>query len=200
MAQIIISTLYEKKPTLVATTKLGADILYLVVDDPINEVQQASLDMIQETLKGVVKIYTLSAHPYDIVGMSRKVVALLETFSEEDKVIVNITSGRKTQSLGLLYGAYARARYVNRIVYISEEEHKVIDLPKLSFNLTKSQERLLQKISEKKHSTLNQLAEFTEISRGMLYRNLRDLQDNGFIYTDKESRYSLTDAGKIAML
>jgi len=34
----------------------------------------------------------------------------------------------------------------------------------------------------------------------MLYRNLRDLQDNGFIYTDKESRYSLTDAGKIAML
>jgi CRISPR-associated protein Csa3 len=200
MAQIIISTLYEKKPTLVATTKLGADILYLVVDDPINDVQQASLDMIQETLKGVVKIYTLSAHPYDIVGMSRKVVALLENFSEDDKIIVNITSGRKTQSLGLLYGAYARARYVNRIVYISEEEHKVIDLPKLSFNLTKSQERLLQKISEKKHSTLNQLAEFTEISRGMLYRNLRDLQDNGFIYVDKESRYSLTDAGKIAML
>jgi len=200
MTKIIISTLYEKEPTLVAATKLGADQLYIVIDDPINETQQNSLAIIRETLEKVVKIYTIEAHPYDIVGTARKIVALLENFSEDDQVTVNITSGRKTQSLGLLYGAYARARYVNRIIYISEEEHRVIYLPKLSFNLTESQLQLLEQIEKKSHLSLSDLAEKSGMSRSMLYRNLQNLEDHGFIIVDKESRYLLTDAGKIARL
>ena len=200
MTKIIISTLYDKAPTLVGATKLGADQLYIVVDDPVNEVQQTALAIIKETLDNVVKIYTIETHPYDIIGTARKIVALLENFSEDDHVTVNITSGRKTQSLGLLYGAYARMRYVNRIVYISEEDHKVIDLPKLSFNLKESQMQLLEQIGKRNHSSLSDLAEKSGMSRSMLYRNLKNLQDHGFINVDKELRYSLTDAGKIAML
>lgn len=200
MVKIIISTLDDKEPTLVAATKLGADRLYIVVDDPINETQQSALAIIQEILEGVVKIYSIDAHPYDIVGTARKIVALLQSFSEEDHVTVNITSGRKPQSLGLLYGAYAKARYVNRIIYVSEEEHRIIDLPKLSFNLTESQLQLLEQIEKKSHSSLSDLAEKSGMSRSMLYRNLRNLEDHSFIMVDKESRYSLTDAGKIARL
>ena len=37
MTKIIISTLYDKEPTLVAATKLGADQLYIVVDDPTSQ-------------------------------------------------------------------------------------------------------------------------------------------------------------------
>ncbi|MFH1711204.1 MAG: CRISPR-associated CARF protein Csa3 [Nanoarchaeota archaeon] len=200
MTKIIISTLYDKEPTLVAATKLGADQLYIVVDDPVNDTQQTAMAIIKESLEKVVKIYTIEAHPYDIVGTARKIVALLENFSEDDHVTVNITSGRKTQSLGLLYGAYARARYVNRIIYISEEEHRVIDLPKLSFNLTESQIQLLEQIEKRSHSSLSDLAEKSGMSRSMLYRNIKNLEDHGFIMVDKQSRYLLTDAGKIARL
>lgn len=200
MAKRILSTLFNKEPVLVAATQLGADSLYLFVDDPINETQQTALDIIQESLGAVIKIYTIKINPYDIVRIAKKTVSLLESFSEEDNVTVNVSSGRKTQALGLLFGSYARAKYVNKVIYVTEEEHKIIDLPKLSFNLTNSQHRLLEKISEKQHSSLIELAERSDMSRGMLYRNLKELQDEGFIDIDKESKYVLTDAGRIARL
>ncbi len=200
MTKIIIATLYEKEPVLVSATKLGADVLYLVIDDKENAKQEDSLSLIKKSLGSVVKINTIKVSVYDIVSTAKKIVDILETLSEKDDITLNISSGRKTQSLALLFAAYTRIRYVNRIIYVTQEEHKIIELPKLAFNLTESQIRLLSQINKEEHSSLVELAKKTDMSRGMLYRNLKELQDLGLIVLEKESKYRLTDAGKIARL
>lgn len=42
------------------------------------------------------------------------------------KIIVNITWARKTQSLGALYGAYARRELVEKVVYTTEEDNAIL--------------------------------------------------------------------------
>ncbi len=200
MAKIIIATLYEKEPVLVSATKLGADVLYLVLDNKENVKQEESLALIQKSLGSVVKIKTVRVGLYDIVGTAKKIVEILDNLSEKDDITMNISSGRKTQSLALLFASYTRIRYVNRIIYVSKEDHKIIELPKLAFNLTDSQGRLIDQISKDEHGSLVKLAKKTGMSRGMLYRNLKELQDLGLIVLEKESKYRLTDAGKIARL
>jgi len=200
MAKIIIATLYEKEPVLVSATKLGADVLYLVIDEKENAKQENSLSLIKKSLGSVVKINTIKISLYDIVSTAKKIVEVLDTLSEKDDITLNISSGRKTQSLALLFAAYTRVRHVNRIIYVSQEDHNIIELPKLAFNLTDSQTRLMQQIEKNAHSSLVELAKKTDMSRGMLYRNLKGLQDIGLIVLEKESKYRLTDAGKIARL
>ena len=120
---------------------------------------------------------------------------------KDDEIFINVTSGRKTKALGLLFAAYARNDHVKKIAYNPEEDkNAVVWLPKLSFKLTDSQKKVLEVLSNKDYSkqSLTELADKVGISRAMLYRNIDELRDMGYIST--EDGLILTDAGKIARL
>lgn len=74
----------------------------------------------------------------------------------------------------------------------------IIYLPKLSFNLTESQKKLISKIQEGKFDNLTDLGEKVGTSPAMLYRNINELKDMDLIMT--EEGIKLTDAGRIAVL
>ena len=201
MAKVLIATLYSPDPVLLAANRLGPDRLILLIDQKPNKDQEKSYKLIEESLGRVVDVKKVRTEVYDIVKVAEKGVEIIDMQPKDDEIFVNVTSGRKTKALGLLFAAYARANRVKKIAYNPEEDvPSVIWLPKLSFKLTESQKGVLNALAEKdyKKTSLTELADVIGISRAMLYRNIDELRDMGYIKT--ENGPELTDAGKIARL
>jgi len=202
MAKILIATLYSPDPVLLAANRLGPDKLILLVDKNPNEEQKKSFKLIKESLGRVVEVEQVETEVYDIVKIAEKSVEIIDSQPKNDEIFINITSGRKTKALGLLFAAYARSSRVKKIAYNPEEDRTaVVWLPKLAFKLTDSQRKVLD-ILDKEDNTdisLKELAEKIGISRSMLYRNIEELKDMGYI-SSTEGNLKLTDAGRIARL
>ena len=112
------------------------------------------------------------------------------------KVIVNISGGRKTQALGALFGCYARPDSVEKIVYVTEEDKNIIELPILNFGISKTKRKILEELN-KTHVSVKALSDKIGISRGMTYNHIRELRAMGFIDQDK---FEITTAGKLAII
>lgn len=197
--KVLIATVYNADPVLLATTQIGADRLILLIDEKPNEIQEASLKLIKESLGRVIDVKTVKTKIYDIVEVAKKSVEVIDLTPKEDLIFINITSGRKTKAIGLLFAAYARCSRIRKISYHPEENKgSVVYLPKLSFDLTESQKKVLEHIQEGDFKTHAELAKIIDISRAMLYKNIKDLEYRDLINT--EEGFKLTDAGKIALL
>ncbi|MEA3343501.1 MAG: CRISPR-associated CARF protein Csa3, partial [archaeon] len=185
MAKVLIATLYSPEPVLLAATRQGTERLILLIEKEPDKEQQASLKLISDSLGRVMDIKTVKTDVYDIVEVARKCVEIVDLTPKDDEISVNITSGRKTKAIGLLFAAYARHDRVKKIAYNPEEDKKkVIYLPKLSFRLTESQKNLLEFLEAGKYENLTDLAGKVSLSRAMLYRNIKDLEDMDMITSE----------------
>ena len=201
MSKVLIATLYRPDPVLLAANRLGPDRLILLLDETNKKEQEKSYKLIEESLGRVVDVKKVTTEAYNIVKVAEKCVELIDMQPKNDEIFINITSGRKTKALGLLFAAYARCDRINKIAYNPEEDkNAVVWLPKLCFKHTESQKKVLEALAEKDYSkiSLTDLADDIGISRAMLYRNIDELRDMGYIST--EGGLVLTDAGKIAKL
>jgi len=122
MAKILIATLYVFEPIIASSTKISADRLILLIDKQPDEKQQKSLDIIKQSLGSVLEIKTVKTDVYDIVEVARESVKIIDLLSDKDEIYIDITAGRKTKALGLLFGAYARSTRIKRIMYVKEEK------------------------------------------------------------------------------
>ena len=197
--KVLIATLYSPEPVLLATTRLGPERLILFVDKTPNKEQDAALCLIQDSLGKVIDVKIVKTDVYDIVEIARECVKIIDMQPEGDHIFVNITSGRKTKAIGLLFAAYARHDKVSKIAYNPEEDkNSIIYLPRLSFKLNESQKKILEQIGDGKYDTIGDLAKNIELSTAMLYRAIDELKDMDLITT--EDGLKLTDAGRIARL
>ncbi len=196
MAKVLIATLYGPDPILVAANKLGPDRMILLIDSEPSKIQTESLELIKSSIGRVIDVKTVKTAVYDIVDVARRAVEIIDMQPKDDEIYVNITSGRKTKAIGLLFGAYARYSAVKKIMYFPEEKgSSVVYLPKLQFQLNESQKRVLEYLEKGGFTTLMDLSEKIDISRAMLYRNIKELEEMGLV-----EELKLTDAGKIARL
>ncbi|MBN1860399.1 MAG: CRISPR locus-related DNA-binding protein [Candidatus Thermoplasmatota archaeon] len=201
MSKVLIATLYTPDPVLLAANRLGPDRLILLLDETDQKTQEESYKLIQDSLGRVVDVKKVKTEAYDIVKVAEKCVELIDMQPKDDDIFINITSGRKTKALGLLFAAYARSNKIQKIAYNPEEDKTaVVWLPKLCFKLTESQKKVLEALDNKTSSkySLTELSDKIGISRAMLYRNIDELRDMGYIST--EDGLILTDAGRIAKL
>ena len=201
MAKVLIATLYSPDPVLLAANRLGADRLILLIDEEPNKEQQQNYKLIEESLGRVIDVKQVKTKVYDIVGIAEKCVEIIDMHPKNDEIYINVTSGRKTKALGLLFASYARCNRVNKIAYNPEEDKTaVVWLPKLAFKLNESQRTILYNIDKKdyQHLSYADLAEKIGLSKAMLYRSIDELRDMGYITT--ENGLQITDAGKIARL
>jgi CRISPR-associated protein Csa3 len=197
--KVLIATLYSPEPVILATTKLGPDRLILLVDEEPDKVQAESVKLIQNSLGKVMDIKIIKTDVYNIVKVAEKAVEIIDMQPKDDIIYVNITGGRKTKAIGLLFAAYARHEMVKKIAYNPEEDtSSVVYLPRLSFRLTESQKMILEFISKSEYQSITDLADKVELSRAMVYRTIDELKDMDLIETENGLR--LTDAGKIARL
>ena len=119
--KVLIATLYTAEPVILATTKLGPDRLILLVDGKINKEQEKSLALIKGSLGKVIDVKTVKTDVYDIVSVAAKSVEIIDMQPKDDLVYVNITSGRKTKAIGLLFAAYAKPSHDFIVVKFFEE-------------------------------------------------------------------------------
>ncbi|MBU0459352.1 MAG: CRISPR locus-related DNA-binding protein [Nanoarchaeota archaeon] len=200
MVKVLIATLYSHEPVVLATTRLGPQRLILLVDKEPSKEQEKSLKIIQDSLGKVIDVKVVKTEVYDIVAVAQKAVEIIDIQPNDDAIYINITSGRKTKAIGLLFAAYARHDRVKKIAYNPEEDKSaVVYLPRLSFKLTESEKKILEKLSSKKrYDNIMDLAKDVDLSTAMLYRAIDELKDKDMVTT--EHGVELTDAGKIARL
>lgn len=198
--KVLIATLYSHDPVMLAVTRLGPERLFLLMDDESNKEQDEALKLIQKSLGNVIEIKTKKTAVYDIVQIAKDCVDIIDAQPNEDHIFVNITSGRKTKAIGLLFAAYARHDRVSKIAYNPEDDKSsIVYLPRLSFKLTENQKKILELIDNKKCKTIGDFADKIDLSTAMVYRAIGELEDMDFVKSE-ESCYSLTDAGRIARL
>lgn len=198
MARVLVTTTYSSESIILAITKLSIERVFLLVDKKPDDVQKATIDVINKTFGPVIEIKEKRIELYDFVSVAKTITDLLDDISRKDEVYVNITPGKKTQALGVLFGCYARPTFVKKVFYVPESTKDMITLPLLNFDITPSQKEVLDNIE--KIDTAKALAEEVETSRAMLYRNIKELVDHGFIEPKDGEGYRLTDAGKVARL
>ncbi len=203
MATHLITTFFHFEPFKKVFWEVKPDSVYLFTQEEENAESRQELKKLDKALRefsGLFKQNIIKVPMYGIHEVATKAVEVIDTIQpkNDDRVIINITSGRKPMAIGLLYGAYARPKLVNQIMYLAEEHKEVIQLPKMYFNLSRSQKQLLIHIREHGTATINEMADALGISRSMLYKNLSDLSDQGLLQ-EKED-WELTDFGRIAVL
>jgi CRISPR locus-related DNA-binding protein len=198
--KVLIATLYKPEPVLLAATRLGPEKLILLLDKEPDKEQLDSLKLIKNSLGKVLEVVEERTEVYDVVEVARKCVKIIDEQAKDDWIFVNITSGRKTKAIGLLFAAYARHDMVKKIAYNPEEDKSaVVYLPRLSFKLTESQKTILEKLEKGHYANTTELADKLSLSTAMVYRAVGELEDMDLI-TCNEDGIKLTDAGKIARL
>ena len=196
MANVLITTIYSFDSIVMAITKFSIERVYILCDEETEETQQKAINLIKQNYSKVIEIKEKKIPVYDLVKITEKCIELIDAMPGQDKVYINITPSRKTQSIGLLYAAYKRAKLVHKIIYISDDKKEIITLPLLEFTVTKTQQQLLESI--KPNSNLSELSEKLKQSRAMLYRNIKELKEKGYI--EDNHGFQITDAGKIARM
>ena len=199
MVKVLIATLYSSDPVVLATTRLSPERLILLIDKEPSLEQEKSLKIIKDSLGKVIDVKVVKTHVYDIVEVAKKSVEVIDLQPKDDLIYINITSGRKTKAIGLLFAAYARHDRVKKIAYNPEEDKTaVVYLPRLSFKLTESEKKILERLDQKKYETIVDLSKDVDLSTAMLYRAIDELKDKDLVTTKDGVR--LTDAGRIARL
>ncbi|MFA5382826.1 MAG: CRISPR-associated CARF protein Csa3 [Candidatus Micrarchaeia archaeon] len=196
-SKTLMSTLYSAEPVVPSIHKFSPNKLILLTDEKPDEKAKKSINAIKEMFSKVMTIEIEYVKQYDIYQVAKKTIDIIEKEkSKNSDIYINITGGRKTLMLGVIYGAYARSEQICSIHYSTEENNEFIELPKLAYDLNEIERVLLETIEEKGAIKVNTLAEDLGKTRGLLYQYLKRLRMKGFVDED----FKITQAGKIAIL
>ena len=199
MARILISTLYHSYSTLTICNKYAIEHVYSLIDEAPDKTMQDSIRILKESLGSIIKFETKVTDLYNIVSVAREVVALIDEIPNKDEIFIDITSGRKPKSLGLLYASYARANRIKQITYVPEETKQPMIMPKMAYPISEPQLELLQLVKVDPTISTTQLAERLKYSRAMIYRYMKELMDINVLYKE-DDQLKITDFGEIVLL
>jgi CRISPR-associated protein Csa3 len=193
----LISTIYSLEPVMASITHFSPKKLVLLREEDAPDKKMKAESMLQETVGKVIDVEAQITSIYDVVQIAKDTVEVIEKEAANGRrIIVNISGGRKPQALGALFGCYARHEEVDKIVYITEEDHDIIDLPILNFGISVTKRLILEEVL-KGVTSVNKLSIKVGISRGMTYNHIRELRDMGFIH---QNRLVITSAGELAII
>jgi CRISPR-associated protein Csa3 len=199
MSTVLIATLYSFEPIVASATKISASRLFLLVDHEPDEKQQKSIGIIEQSLGSVLEIKKVKTDVYDIVKVAEETVRIIDLLSDRDSIYIDVTAGRKTKALGLLFGSYARSDRIKRIMYVREENKEIMNLPKLSYSITPGQLKIIEYLMKTDVKSMSEFSEKIDLSRAQLYQSIKQLKDMDIIEETKDG-FIVTDYGKIVVL
>src|SRR3989344_913405 len=192
----LVSPFYSIEPFLACLKEINPSRVVLFVQKDSTTDLRKNLALLDSTMGRVIEMEKKEIPMYDILTVAKAVVEAIEKENHAgQKVVVNFTTGRRTVPLGALYAAYARNDLVDRIVYSTEEDNTLLDLPKLSFNLSKTKRAFLEEL-EKGKKGVPDIAKKLGVTKGMAYVHLRELKAAGMVGDENK----LTTAGRLAWL
>ncbi len=131
---------------------------------------------------------------YDLEEMVRY---LQKIFDKEEEVLVNLTGGPKLLSIALYITSLKNYEKVLDIVYVREDIHESVSIPKYVFTksqLTNFEREIIIKLKECRECKLRELAEELNRSESQVARYVSGLRKKGIVETSRE------DGGKIIKL
>ncbi|AJF62351.1 MAG: Transcriptional regulator, ArsR family [archaeon GW2011_AR20] len=191
--KVLISTIWKGSAVIQAIKLFSPNKVFFIADEPVEDIRNNSINMIKEIFPNL-EYKTVPTKIYDIVGIAKSVMDIIES-ETGNEIIVHISEGRKTMSLGLLFGAYVKRELVSSAYYITEETNTPIQLPLVKLKLSKQKKGLLQKIDEN-ITSISELAKKLKIKAPTVYVHMKELRDDGFL--NKENK--LTEIGRIILL
>ncbi len=197
MVKVLISPIYETPSIILAINRFSIERLYLLVDKKNDEKQQKAIQSIKEHYEKIMEVKEKKVEVYDIVETAQGVSDLIDAIPNSDEIYLNISTGRRPQVLGVLFAGYKRSCRIKKIIYATEDTNEIITIPIIAFELTETQQKILERIEEL--DKIAQMSEDVDISKAMVYRAIKELKDKGFI-EETEKGYKLTEAGKIAKM
>lgn len=197
MDTTLISTIYSIEPVMICITQFSPKKVVLLREDGAPDEKTKVEQILNDTVGKFIEIVPKETSLYNVVKVAEDTTSVIEDEKANGRrVVVNISGGRKPQALGALFGCYARHHDVERIVYVTEEDSELIDLPILNFGISKTKKEVLEALQNGETSVKN-LAVKIGISRGMTYNHIRELREMGFIAQDK---LEITSAGELAVI
>lgn len=197
METTLISTIYSIEPVMICITQFSPKKVVLLREDKAPKEKNKVEQTLNETVGKFIEIVSQETSLYDVVRVAKDTAEIIdEEKAAGRRLVVNVSGGRKPQALGALFGCYARHQEVERIVYVTEEDGTLIDLPILNFGISKTKKEVLEALMEGEMSVKN-LAVKIGISRGMTYNHIRELREMGFISQEK---LIITSAGELAVI
>ncbi len=197
--KILIATIYQPHAILTICNKFAIESVIALIDEIPDKTMTESIRIIEESLGKVLKFKTQVTDLYNILSVASEIVNLIDEIPEKEEIFIDITSGRKPKSLGLLYGSYARAKRIKQITYVQEENNQPILLPKMFYPINESQLQILHIIKDNKEINTATIAKKIKFSRGLVYRYIKELTEINVIVKDNE-QIKLTDFGEIVLL
>ncbi|MFA5528777.1 MAG: DUF6293 family protein [Peptostreptococcales bacterium] len=201
MKKILLTNTYSFTPMVGAITRIGPDTIYLIMDKTPDDKQKEAREKLKNTFKHI-EFKEIKTSVYEIYDIAKEIIQAIDKIYDEGKneIYIDTTSGRKTKSIGIMLGCYARSYKIKDILYFTQEINKMVVIPKLSFEISKRAYDLLNEISIKEIS-LPDLANSDKfkIGRTAIYNNIRDFKEKGLI-EERNNLLYLTDYGKLLLL
>ena len=198
MFKTLISTIYEGNATNAAIIKFSPDKIVIITSKPKDEKKSTSRKSIKD-LKNrykTIKIEIVDTSVYEIPKIVYDVCKLIDRENKlGNEVLLHISEGRKTQSLGVLFAGFIKKDKIAGVYYFIEETNKALPMPLLDFKLSPTKTLILKEIASGNKKVANIIRK-TRKSKAMIYAHLNELKKEGYITENME----ITDAGKIARL
>jgi CRISPR locus-related DNA-binding protein len=198
MAKVLITPIYSTDSIVLAINRFSIDRLFLLVSKKSDEEQQKAVKEIQEHYSKIIDIKEKKIELYDLVEAAHQVKEIIDDQGSNDEIYLNITTGSRPQAMGVLFAGYKRPARVKKIFYVTEDTNEIITIPKLSFEVTEAQQKILDNIENV--DKISEMENEIDVSKAMIYRAIIELKNKGFIEENTDKGYRLTEAGKIAKM
>lgn len=161
------------------------DKIYFLIDFEKDNTQKNAMEKFEKEWNKDIIDYEFIECEIDPLNNCKKTLQLIKKHNE-DKIIIDISSGLKSRCFGMNYAAFNNDN-VELICYLNRKTGKIDMMPKLKIKLTKNQKEVLKhaRNPESKHP----------LSHSSFYYQRKILTELGFIINKK-----INDAGEIALL
>ncbi|MBS7626742.1 CRISPR locus-related DNA-binding protein [Candidatus Bathyarchaeota archaeon] len=147
-----------------------------------------------------IKTEIVTVNPYDIPSI---IDTIKKKINEQDTpTILNVTGGRKTMALAATLAGMVAGEKVEDIIYVTEEEHKTVSLPRLlnpESLLTSEKRKILRIINDKTETSAEELQAEMNVKMQAIWKHLRELEQLGYITSckSKPRKFKLTLSGQL---
>ena len=196
MANItLIATFYSVEPFLPVAIAFSPQKIILIVGDLSPEVKE-NIKKVEKAIGSIPTVKVVKVDDGNLLQIAKRTTELIDEEPKENRIVVNVSGGRRLRMNGILYACYARPTRIYRIVTNRMEGKGISELPKLSYNLGVAKTEILTRVSRNPGKTVAQIAKEMRKTRGMIYQHLRELRELGYVDND----FNITDAGRLALL
>jgi len=198
MARVLITPIYETDSIVLAINRFSIERIFLLTSKKTDDKQQESVKYLKDHYEKFIEIKEKKTELYDIVETAHLVKEIIDDLSKTDEIYLNISTGRRTQAMGVLFAGYKRKDHIKKIFYATEDTNEIITIPLLSFDITEAQQKILDNIEDV--DKISQMSNEIDVSKAMVYRAIIELKNKGLIEETTDKGYKLTEAGKIAKM